>query len=130
MYTGSITEGSLPSVVVMIVSYDNHYINSGSVTVIQSPAIMAMDRDEMNTQNSQITYSLLNGDQGTGAEYFIIDPATATIEVSLEGHNNLDYETVQHFNLTVCVYSSVIANLINFLYYYVVTSRRWRRYAS
>lgn len=103
MYTGSITEDSLPSVVVMIVSYDYHYINSDSVTIIQSPTITAVDDDE--TSNSQITYSLLNGDQGTGAEYFLIDPATATIEVSLEGHNNLDYDNVQYFNLTVCVYS-------------------------
>ena len=66
---------------------------------------MAMDDDEMNTPNSQITYSLLNGDQGTGAEYFNIDPLTATIEVSIDGHNNLDYETVQQFNLTVCGHS-------------------------
>ena len=66
---------------------------------------MAMDDDEMNTPNSQITYSLLNGDQGIGAEYFDIDPLTATIEVSIDGHNNLDYETVQQFNLTVCGYS-------------------------
>ena len=66
---------------------------------------MAMDDDEMNTPNSQITYSLLNGDQGIGAEYFNIHPTTAVIKVSLEGHNNLDYETVHQFNLTVCSYT-------------------------
>ena len=66
---------------------------------------MAMDDDEMDTPNSQITYSLLNGDQGTGAEYFDVDPTTAIIQVSLEGNNNLDYETVQQFNLAVCGYS-------------------------
>ena len=66
---------------------------------------MAMDDDEMDTPNSQITYSLLNGDQGIGAEYFDVDSTTAIIQVSLEGYNSLDYETVQQFNLTVCDYS-------------------------
>ena len=59
-----------------------------------------MDNDEINTPNSQVTYSLLNSDQG--AEYFLIDRTTARITVSLEAHNNLDYETIQQFNLTVC----------------------------
>lgn len=59
-----------------------------------------MDNDEINTPNSQVTYSLLNSDQG--AEYFLIDHTTARITVSIEGHNNLDYETVQQFNLMVC----------------------------
>ena len=54
----------------------------------------------MNTPNSQVTYSLRNGDQG--ANYFLMDPVTADVVVSLAGHDNLDYETVQQFNLTVC----------------------------
>lgn len=61
---------------------------------------MAVDNDQSNTVNSDITYSLLSSDQG--AEYFVLDRNTARVVVSLEGHNNLDYETVQQFNLTVC----------------------------
>ena len=60
---------------------------------------MAMDNDDSNTPNSQITYSLLDNQ---GAEYFLIDRTTARVTVSVEGHNNLDYETVKQFNLTVC----------------------------
>ena len=55
----------------------------------------------MNTPNSQVTYSLQSGQ---GAEYFQMDRDTAHVVVSLVGHNNLDYETVQQFNLTVCGY--------------------------
>jgi len=60
---------------------------------------MAVDND---TLSSQITYSLLNTD--LGVEYFQIDRNTGRIVVSIDGHNNLDYETVQQFNLTVCDY--------------------------
>ena len=56
----------------------------------------------MNTPNSQVTYGLLSSDQG--AVYFEMDRDTAHVVVSLAGHNNLDYETVQEFNLTVCGY--------------------------
>ena len=61
---------------------------------------MAMDNDDSNTPNGQITYSLLDNNQE--AEYFLIDRTTARVTVSLEGHNNLDYETVEQFNLMVC----------------------------
>ena len=59
-----------------------------------------MDNDDSNTPNSQITYSLLDNNQG--AENFLIDRTTAHVTVSLVGHMNLDYETVKQFNLTVC----------------------------
>ena len=56
----------------------------------------------MNTPNSQVSYSLLNSDQGE--DYFDMDRDTARVVVTVAGHNNLDYETVQQFNLTVCGY--------------------------
>ena len=62
--------------------------------------IMAVDNDEINTVNSQITYSLLDN----GQNYFQIDPDTARVTVSVQGHNNLDYETVQQLQLMVCGY--------------------------
>lgn len=56
----------------------------------------------MKTPNSQVSYSLLDNNQGE--DYFEIDRDTAHVVVSVAGHNNLDYETVQQFTLTVCGY--------------------------
>ena len=57
----------------------------------------------MNTPNSRVIYSLVNNDQEEDpSDYFDINPTTALVVVSLEGHNRLDHENATYYNLTVC----------------------------